>query len=341
MNKIIITVLVLFLQYDSYAQTQSPQIENLVFEGAGIRGIAYSGAIIALEQNNILPGVKRVGGTSAGAITALMLSLGYTANEIIDIIGNTNFKKFNDGHLFFIGGLVRFNKLFGWYRGNRVERWLEAIIQAKTGNANSTFADLKQKGFKDLYITGTSLTRQQLMVFSFEKYPLMQVKDAVRISMNIPFYFEAVFMDSAGNIIKKPADKTGLDVMVDGGFTGNFPIRLFDSTKYISSKTLNAFAYNAATLGFRIDRDEQIINDEKGTGLAAIPIANLKEYTSAFYVMLIENLNRQTLAKEDWTRTVSISDAAISPRIRKLSKDEISKLVTNGNTAVVQYLSRQ
>lgn len=339
MNKIII-VLVLLLLRDNAIQAQPSKIENLVFEGAGIRGIAYSGAITALEKNGILPGVKRVGGTSAGAITALMLSLGYTADEITHIIGDTNFKQFNDGHFFFVGGLIRFNKLFGWYRGNKAERWLAEIIQAKTGNANSTFADLKQKGFKDLYITGTSLTRQQLMVFSFENYPAMQVKDAVRISMNIPFYFEAIFMDSTGKIINKPDNKKGLDVMVDGGFTGNFPIRLFDSTKYISNIAANTFAYNPATVGFRIDRNEQITNDEQGKGLAAMPITNLKEYTSAFYVMLLENLNRQTLVKEDWMRTVSINDAATSPRIRKLSNTEIDRLVTNGNNAVVQYLSR-
>jgi NTE family protein len=72
-----------------------------------------------------------------------------------------------------------------------------------------------------------------------------------------------------------------------------------------------------------------------------MPITNLKEYANAFYVMLIENLNRQTLTNEDWSRTISISDAEISPRIRKLSATEINKLVTNGQQAVDQYLNRK
>ncbi len=68
-----------------------------MFEGAGIRGIACCGALMELEQQGELAQVKRVAGTSSGAITACLLSVGYTPQEIYQIIGNTNFGKFNDG----------------------------------------------------------------------------------------------------------------------------------------------------------------------------------------------------------------------------------------------------
>ena len=42
------------------------QFKNLAFEGGGVRGIAYAGALQVLEQNNILPDIRRVAGTSAG-----------------------------------------------------------------------------------------------------------------------------------------------------------------------------------------------------------------------------------------------------------------------------------
>jgi len=119
-----------------------------VFEGAGIRGIAYAGVVQELENQNILPQIKKTGGTSAGAITALLISLNYNSAEIEAIVGSTNFKKFNDGRFLFAGGVNRLNKYFGWYRGNRVENWLEKIIEAKTGNANITFKDLKNKGLR-------------------------------------------------------------------------------------------------------------------------------------------------------------------------------------------------
>ena len=45
------------------------QFRNLVFEGGGVKGIAYAGAIGVLEERDILAGIQRVAGTSAGAIT--------------------------------------------------------------------------------------------------------------------------------------------------------------------------------------------------------------------------------------------------------------------------------
>ena len=68
------------------------EFKNLIFEGAGIRGIAYCGVLIDLEKRNILENIRRVGGTSAGAIHALLVSFGYNAKEINEIIYNTKFK---------------------------------------------------------------------------------------------------------------------------------------------------------------------------------------------------------------------------------------------------------
>ncbi len=311
-----------------FAQTK-PIIKNLVFEGSGIRGIAFCGVIDELESRQLMPSVEKVGGTSAGAITALTISLGYSGKEIQEIIGQTNFKKFNDGRYLFVGGINRTSKFFGWYRGRRVENWLEQIIAQKTGNADISFAELHQRGFKDLYVTGTCLNRQQLVIFSHETYPKMKVKDAVRISMSIPLYFEAVFIDKEGKLVRRPQQKENLDVMVDGGLIGNFPIRMFDS----------AAITNPATLGFRIDSDEQIKNDREGKSIAALPVNSFNQYMAALYNMVIENLNRQPLTKEDWQRTVSISDGRIAPRIRKLSKEEIRILIENGRQAIKTYLN--
>ena len=105
------------------------QIKNLVFEGAGIRGIAYCGAIKELEKKQLIPGIEKLGGTSAGAIIALMLSLGYTGDEIKQLIHNTPFKKFNDGNFFLFGGINRLKRYYGWYRGKQVENWLDKIIK--------------------------------------------------------------------------------------------------------------------------------------------------------------------------------------------------------------------
>src|SRR5262245_18966333 len=132
---------------------------------------------------------------------------------------------------------------------------------------------------------------------------MMKIKDAVRISASMPLYFEAVFIDKDGKVMQHPKQKDGLDIMVDGGFTGNFPIRLFDSS-----------GCNHSTLGFRIDSDEQIESDHASKDIAPMPVGNFKQYMNAFYNMVIQNLNRQRLTDEDWQRTVSISDGRVGPR---------------------------
>lgn len=187
MNRLQKIALLFVLLLHLSSQGQRTPVRNLVFEGAGIRGIAYSGALRQLENRKILEEVQRVGGTSSKAITALLLTLGYSADEISEIINSTSFKKFNDGKFFFIGGVHRFTRFFGWYRGRAFENWLSRLIATKTKNPGITFRQLKDRGFKDLYVTGTCLNKQSLVVFSYEHYPDMKVRDAVRISMSIPF----------------------------------------------------------------------------------------------------------------------------------------------------------
>ncbi len=329
----------MYLPHLSFGQNDTI-IRNLIFEGAGIRGIAYCGTIEILEKNNLLKNITRVGGTSAGAITALCISLGYHAEEIQSIITSTPFKKFNEGKYFFIGGVSRMIRNFGWYRGGNFEKWLSKIIKLKTDNANITFKELHEKGFKDLFITGTNLTLQKMIVFSKESFPNMMVKDAIRISMSIPIYFEAVFMDSVGHIVKNPSATNDLQVMIDGGVLANYPIHIFDSTKYLGLTEPNRSIYNYQTLGFRIDRKEQIENDLSGKDLAPIKIKNFRTYLRAFYSIIIEKLNRQSLALIDWQRTISISDGNIQPRIRKMKKSEIQLLLDNGKQSISTYLKR-
>ena len=42
------------------------QFRNLIFEGGGVKGIAYVGAMQILDQRGILKNIKRVGGPVQG-----------------------------------------------------------------------------------------------------------------------------------------------------------------------------------------------------------------------------------------------------------------------------------
>ncbi len=315
---------------------QENDIKNLVFEGAGMRGLAYCGALATLEEQGLAANVEKVGGTSAGAITALLFSLGYTAAEIETLISTTKFKKFNDGKFWIIGGFFRIKNKYGWYRCQRFTDFIASLIAAKTGNGDMTFEEFYEQGYKDLYVTATCLNQQNMVVLSRETYPKMKLKDAVRISMSIPLYFQAVFVDSEGNIYDKQQSDKHLDIMVDGGIIGNFPIQIFDRIA-LDSTGKEYRIPNPHTLGIRMDSDAQIEEDQSCQDLAYCDINSFKDYINAFYTLVIENLNRDDLTEADWNRTVSISHKGIAPKIRKLSKAQKDMLINSGRTAMEKF----
>jgi hypothetical protein len=134
------------------------QFRNLVFEGGGVKGIAYIGAMQVLAQRDALDGILRVGGTSAGAINALIYALGYDVRAQRDILDATEFRKFMDGSFGVIRDLNRLRTEFGWYRGDFFATWLGRLVKERLGDARATFRDLKDAGSPDLHVIGTNLS---------------------------------------------------------------------------------------------------------------------------------------------------------------------------------------
>ena len=200
--------------------------KNLIFEGGGVKGIAYVGALQELEGRGIMKNIKRVGGTSAGAINAVLLALGYTLKETQKILMELNFNNFMDDSWGIIRDSKRLIEKYGWYKGDFFRDWIGGLIRNKTGTENSTFNDLRNQGLRELYLIGANLSTGFSEVFSCEHTPRVRVVDAVRISMSIPLFFAAVrnFRE---------------DVYVDGGVFNNYPIKLFDREKYIDPKDIS------------------------------------------------------------------------------------------------------
>lgn len=325
---------------------QSPQYKNLVLEGAGIRGFAYTGAFEVLDSLQVLKNIERVGGTSAGAIQAMLLAVGYSPREIVDIAGHVPLKKFNDGGWFFAGGIKRLKKEFGWYKGDKVQQWLHQLIEAKTGNGDITFGELHAgkplKNYKDLFITGTDITYQCLRVFSYEQYPAMKIKDAVRISMSIPFYYKAVLIDDSGKVYKQPPANKTLHVMVDGGLLSNYPLFLFDSSRYMTSETApNRCMENPETLGIIMELPEQMVYNEKQKGNYPIPVSTMNDYIKAIYHTLIDKANPEATNGSSLKRTITISNLNLSPRVRKLPGETIGALLDSGREGARQFFRKQ
>lgn len=319
-------------------------IRNLVFEGGGVKGIAYIGALEQLENQQILSNIKRVGGSSAGAIVALILSLNYSQSKLSKILSNLNLLDFKDESFGPIGDIVRLTNEFGWYKGDKFKEWIEDIIEEKTGNKHSTFKDINEQkeeyNFKDLYILGTNLSTHFTEIFSYEHTPNMKISEAVRISMSIPLFFKSIVTDTG--------------VYVDGGVLINYPIKLFDQEHYVENEenyiipdyyeeinlmesNEEKFVYNMETLGFRLESPKKITTLRDGTQPQRYPINNLFDYTWNLVGTILDNQDNRQLHEHDSKRTIFINTLDVSATDFGINDTKRNALIESGLICTNQF----
>lgn len=316
----------------------SEQFTNLVFEGGGVKGIAYCGALEILENKGILKNISRVAGTSAGAITAGLLAVGFDNNEIFTLLKNTSFSSFMDSKWGFIRDAIGLFSKFGWYKGKKFQQWFEQQVEKKTGNKNFTFRDLQEvvsnqkSGFKELAVAGTNLSTQTTEIFSWEKTPEISIANAIRISMSIPLFFYVVNYKNYR--------------YVDGGLYYNYPIDIFDNIKYLSDKkygkeidydSRDGAIYNCQTLGLRVDTKEEIKAVFEKT--RPQPIKNIKEFMGALIGGYMEGMNKIHLHKNDWHRTIYIDSLGVKTTQFDLDDSTIDKLIKSGQNGATDYFN--
>ena len=339
-------LLVLLLPCFAVSQ-QKYNYKNLVLEGGGIRGLAYPGAIKVLEEKGIINNIERVAGSSAGAITALMIGLGYNSHEMDSVFQSLQIQEFNDGKNIF-GKIHRLKKEYGIFKGEKFEKWLSSLVKYKTGNANTTFEDLhllhqNNNRFKDVYCTGTNVTKQRLQIFSWEQTPSMQLKTAIHISGCIPVYYKPVAIDSAWSEVSIKNNKNKFDLYVDGGMINNYPVNMFDTCLNGNDPLVcDNVKYNSQTLGLKLERPEQIQQFDKGiTAIAPHPVSSLNDYKLALINLLQEILGRKTInLQNEKGRTISISYGNVFGKIRKVSSAEKKELFNNGVIAAEKFFNQ-
>jgi len=319
-------------------------------EGGGVRGLAYAGVLTVLEQNGVLQQIENVGGSSAGAIAALLVSIGYTAAEIDSLMTELPIQKFNEGRGGLVGKYKRFKNDFGIYRGGTFEKWLQQLIQYKTGNPLLTFEQLhelhtRNSFYKDLYCTGTNLSRQQLEIFSYNNTPQMPLALAVRISSSIPLYFEPVALDNHLQKIKKTDSASFINYYVDGGMLCNYPISMFDTCEDGGSNPLTSakVKFNTQTIGIKLERPQQIDSlNNNSIRIPAYDIDKLSEYLAAFSNLLMETLSRKYPGLENEKgRTIYVSQGNISSRVKRTKQQDKLLLYHNGIKAAKDFFARQ
>ena len=328
------------------------QFRNLVFEGGGVKGIAYAGAVAVLEEKEILPDIRRVAGTSAGAITATLLALGATNQRIGEIVGGTDFRELMDHSWGVLRDINRLVKKYGWYKGDKFEEWMKRHVSDLTeGRADMTFGQLAElarggesgayrRGCKELWMVISDLSMRLPRVFSAETTPDVPIWRAVRMSMSIPLFFASVNYEGR--------------VMVDGGVTWNYPVDLFDDLKYVREGDEAASlavdypttrsetqVYNKQTLGLRVATSDEIKvqNDRVAAsgGRTAVKIKNLKGYAAAMLEFVLESANNSHLHENDWHRTVFIEADGVKFTDFNLPDSRVKELVNSGRECTEAY----
>lgn len=325
------------------------QFRNLIFEGGGVKGIAYVGAMQILEGRSILKDIVRVGGTSAGAINALIFSLGYTISEQQNILRSTDFREFMDDSFGVIRDTARLAESYGWHKGEFFKGWIGDLIEARLGSRRATFGDLLEKGRPSLYVVGTNLSTGYSEVFSAERHASMELATAVRISMSIPLFFAAV----------RHGDRK--DVYVDGGVQLNYPVKLFDRKRYIDMRKdrkaartteyynkenarlelqrpgRSPYIYNRQTLGLRLDKQEEIGLFRYDEPIKGKPVKDFTDYARALYSALMNVQNNVHLHGDDWQRTVYINTLDVGTTDFDLSEGKKDELIEEGILGTERY----
>jgi NTE family protein len=207
---------------------------NLVFEGGGVRGVAYAGALGVLEERGFLSGVRAVAGTSAGAFAALLLSLGYSPEGLADALRSIHFKTLEDHP-----NPLRVATHYGLYKGDVLREWIAAQVTGAGLPKELTFAELAATGARDLKVFATDLNICDTREFSAHTTPDTSVVGAVRASMSIPLMYAAW---------QFPDGKPDNHIYVDGGTVYNYPIGAFADPD----------GEDVATLGFRFKSGEKV-----------------------------------------------------------------------------------
>ncbi len=296
--------------------------KNLVFEGGGVKGVAYIGVLEVLDKKGITQDIEKVAGTSAGAIVALLVGLEFSISEIRTILFDMNFKDFMDDKAGIFRDTAHFTKYYGYCEGEKLKSFIENLLIKKNLNKDITFEKLyedknedKEKKFKkDLNFIGSNISFAKQEIFSLKTTPNMKIAEAVLISASYPFVFPLKNLNSE-------AGKENI-IYCDGGLINNYPIRIFD----LDGKP------NPETLGFKLSIKSSVVH--KGKEIDGI-FDLLKQIAS----LLLDIQTKVYLNNEDWERTVFIDTLGVETLDFELEPNGKNNLIDSGEKCTEKYFS--
>jgi NTE family protein len=227
-------------------KVQPNELKTLIFSGAGALGFAYAGCIQALEELGGLENITTYGGSSAGSIMSYALALGYSADEIKDIIMDEKHtadfpgflncpdiclahgdlqKLLTDGE--FRAANLKKVAALGFYLVTnncvsdnvKAKAFLDKLCKDKYPGKLLSFKELQAKTKKRLVVTTCDLsTRKEQYNSELTLDGELLVSDTVLASMSIPMIYPPV------NLYGKIDHEDRC--VVDGGTLNNLPVNI-------------------------------------------------------------------------------------------------------------------
>lgn len=201
-----------------------------VFSGGGVKAIGFAGALKAAAEAGYTEW-HRLAGTSAGAITAMALAVGYDADGLKRQLDAFDFAKIADyGGPFGVGRIENLIVRDALTHGRVLSRFIESLL-AEAPRPARKFGELGGR----LQVIGTDIAHMRMVVFPEDvrlyldgdgrrldpdEFP---IAEAVRISAGYPYFFPPLKLRDAAT------GKRGM--LVDGGVVSAFPVFLFDAPK--------------------------------------------------------------------------------------------------------------
>lgn len=224
MKRIIMSILICLL----FTTTQAQKV-GLVLSGGGAKGLTHIGIIRALEQDSIP--IDYITGTSMGAIVGSLYAMGYSPDEMEEVISSEEFKRWYTGQIepkyqyyfkknrpspsffnfrFSLKDSLQINPQFSLPTNmvNPVQMNLVFVnyFSQATAAAKGNFDNL----FVPFRCIASDVYNKRQMVLSKG-----DLGDAVRASMSFPFVFKPIEIDSI--------------LVYDGGIYNNFPTDVMQS----------------------------------------------------------------------------------------------------------------
>lgn len=255
-------------------------IKNIAFEGAGVAGIAYAGAIRALREHDDLSELKNIAGTSVGAIMALMVALEYTDTENESVLSTFDSKTLL-GSNYYLPNMWRLVNQYGYYSTDRLSAFIASILTRKFMPNNITFAELESMTETTLSVFALDATTKESKTFSGATTPNLSVVEAITASCSIPLFFTP--------------KQIGDSLYVDGATVENYPIRIFDNTSVED------------TLGLRIKVPHNMVS--KALSSKKVKVDSLPKLIKQVIGAMMTHATNGHLDEDDHAKTIIVDVA--------------------------------